>query len=351
MTIILTTVGTSLMTNAKRKNPDINNSAEYLTCYLRDTKPEDASAETNSLSRLMQRDDSVVFIHSQTEEGKQCATVLEKHYRSLGYHSSSIEVSGLNYKEKQFKMQGMRSLVDVLIGQIKKAREENRMVSINATGGFKAETAYATMVGLIFKVPVYYIHEMFKEVVEIPRIPLDWDYSLIADNEEFFVWIDSGIRLYEEAEQRLKAIDRNIEIRMLLIHEDDCTYLSPAGDALFRAFTIEIDRAKQIPLFLSDSALKYYNQMEPVTKNAFHKQFDRLRMPNIRKPNTHQEPQCDVFLFPSGRYNERIFYTEEDGHLKIYELAIHDERYDRLIKKGVNRGNYPEHDFKILEVR
>lgn len=52
-------------------------------------------------------------------------------------------------------MRGLRSLVATLIDQIRQEKKQVREVLINATGGFNAEIAYATLVGLLFDVPVY----------------------------------------------------------------------------------------------------------------------------------------------------------------------------------------------------
>jgi len=72
-------------------------------------------------------------------------------------------------------MRGLRSLVATLISLIRKERAGGREVLVNATGGFKAEIAYATLVGLLFDVPVYYIHEAFQDIIEMPPTPIGWD--------------------------------------------------------------------------------------------------------------------------------------------------------------------------------
>ncbi|MER3473403.1 MAG: hypothetical protein C4335_05085 [Armatimonadota bacterium] len=146
---IVTTAGTSLLTNAERAGK-----AKSLQTYLRFTEQEKASAETNSLSRLLQEGDRIVFLHSQTKEGERAATALATFYSNNGYPSDLREVYDLQYHENRFKMRGLRALVATLVDIIRQEREQGREVLINATGGFKAEIAYATLVGLLFDVPV-----------------------------------------------------------------------------------------------------------------------------------------------------------------------------------------------------
>ena len=70
------------------------------------------------------------------------------------YKASVEKIPDLDYEESRFKVKGLRSLVSTLI---KLVREYNASgeVSINATGGFKAEMAYANLIGLLFNVPVF----------------------------------------------------------------------------------------------------------------------------------------------------------------------------------------------------
>lgn len=75
MRTVLTTVGTSLLTNFRRdraisgdQTPTLNDLREYLA----QTPAERASAETNSLMRLLQEDDYLVFLRSETLKGS-CA--------------------------------------------------------------------------------------------------------------------------------------------------------------------------------------------------------------------------------------------------------------------------------------
>lgn len=237
MRTILTTVGTSLLGNYRRERKEESPTEDQLFFCLRETPPEAASAETNSLSRLLQEGDRIVFLHSQTGEGKRCAQALRRHYESRGWTAEAQEVSDLDYAESRFKIRGLRALVATLISRLLDERKQGRRVLINATGGFKAEIAYATVVGLLFDAPVYYIHEAFRDIIEMPPMPIGWDYSLLADHEEFFEWVCESDRTTVEVDARLQ--DLPAEVRLLLAEEGGVTQLSPAGYAFYEAFEIE----------------------------------------------------------------------------------------------------------------
>ena len=206
MRSILTTVGTSLRTNAMRRLNVPEVQEQHLAAYLHATTAEQACAETNSLSRLLQEGDRIVLLYSDTVEGHQCALALQRWYTTQRYSTDMAPIPHLTYTANHFKMRGLRSLVATLIALIRRERQQGRAVCLNATGGFKAEIAYATLVGLLFDVPVYYIHEAFRDIIEMPPTPIGWDYTLLADYEEFFTWVHTDLRSTAEVQARLRGL-------------------------------------------------------------------------------------------------------------------------------------------------
>lgn len=342
MRTILTTVGTSLLTNAKRDLKVEQPNEQQLANYIRHTSAEKASAETNSLSRLLQPGDHIVLLHSQTEESKKCAETLQRHYEGLGYKVSLREVPDLTYAESRFKMRGLRSLVATLIDLIRSERKQGREVVVNATGGFKAEIAYATLVGLLFDVPVYYIHEAFRDIIEMPPTPISWDYSLLAEHEEFFEWISADLRQTEEVDERLHGLPG--EIRLLLAEEEGFTLLSPAGEAFYEAYRDRVEQAKFVPILLSGAAWHTYNNSEPSIRRLFERALKKLRLKELRIGKADRVSNCDCLVFPKGHRDERLFFYEgEDGSIRVCELARHsDQSYEQLIERGVRRKDYQD---------
>lgn len=340
MRTILVTVGTSLLTNAGRKlckKPEEMNDADIAN-YLRTAEPEEASAETNSLSRMLQKDDKLVFLHSDTPEGERCAQLLRNHYERQGYEAEIQKIPDLNYKESRFKMRGLRSLVATMVERIQREREQGREVLINATGGFKAEIAYAVLVGLLFDLSVVYIHERFGDIIEMPPVPIEWDYSLLADHEDFFEWLEADFRKSEEVDQRLHG--RPAELRMLLAEEEGYTFLSPAGETFYRAFKQRMAEVEGVRVLLSREAQQSYEQMGEQRRKQVSDYLRRLKLPEWRRRNSEQPENIDCLVALRGHIDLRLLYYEAEDGLRVCEILSHDE-YERILRRGeFKRGNY-----------
>ena len=142
----------------------------------------------------------------------------------------------LEQNEAQFERHGLRELVNILVDEIIRAKRQDREMIINATGGFKVEIAYTTMVGMIFEVPVKYIYQDFIQPINFPVLPITWNIDLLLEYEAFFDWIEADIRTYFEVEKRLKAIPDKERILSLRLppDADGHIFLSPAGEILWR---------------------------------------------------------------------------------------------------------------------
>lgn len=342
MRTILITVGTSLLTNAQRHWQKQELSDQEIANYLSRTDPIRASAEKNSLSRLLREGDKLIFLHSQTEEGKFCADSLRRYYENQGYRSESQEIPDLTYTESRFKMRGLRSLVATLIERIRQERQAQREVLINATGGFKAEIAYATVVGLLFDVPVYYIHEAFRDIIQMPPTPIGWDYSLIAEHEEFFEWLNADLHSTNEVDNRLRGLPRAEEVHLLLVEEEGFTFLSPTGEAFYEAYKARLEQVQGTPIWLSKVAWQTYRQAEASVQALFDRALAKLRLPELRKSRSDHVRNSDCLVFPKGHRDERVFYFEnEEGEVYVCELTRHsDKSYEQAIQRGVKRDSY-----------
>lgn len=250
MAIILTTTGTSLMTNAKSslgKSSKEKITQEELVQYMSETPPKEASAETNSLLKIAQPTDKIVFLYTATPEGKMCAEIIKTYLTNRDW---SVRMQELLIENDEFKFErkGLRHLVDILIKEITQAQSKSQQVIINATGGFKAEIAYTTMVGMIFQVPVKYIYQNFNQPITFPALPITWDTEIMLTYDHFFEWIDSEPRYYKAVEDRLKRIPEKDKISVFLLPPDseECIYLSVAGDILWQRLRQQRQEAEEI---------------------------------------------------------------------------------------------------------
>lgn len=341
-TVILTTVGTSLLLNARREGRVSH--AEILEYLSND--PKAASAETNSLLGIWQPGDEVVLLHSDTEEGARAAELVQGYWQRKGA-CSVVRIPGLAYEAQGFVDYGLKHFVQTLAGEIRKAARAQKEVVINATGGFKAEIAYATALGLIFKVPVYYIHERFREVVTLPPSPFGWDSSALLYNEDFFDWIEAEPRTKPEVESHVKSLVHESEVRLLLEDTPDgYTMLSPLGQAYLEAFRLELEQSQAIPVYLSKKARQSWGGFDPSTQNKYRHLLERLRLPSRLGQSERKSGGGDALGYPKGPTSERLFYAEVGGALYVFELTQHGREYEAFCSSGLWWRDYPKDSFE-----
>lgn len=188
MQTIIMTVGTSLRTNDDRTLPDgqkrpwatrkdkfqdcrIFERIEVPLAWMKTADLELISAETNTLWRLDSApDDRILLLHSATDSGQECAEVLQVYFQDhLGQAHVDIEpIPEINYDldESGSPLEQMAKLLRQRIEQA----QEHGLVTLAATGGFKAQTMVMGLVGNALQVPVCYIHEAYKTLVYLPYI-------------------------------------------------------------------------------------------------------------------------------------------------------------------------------------
>jgi hypothetical protein len=193
---------------------------------------------------------------------------------------------------------------------------------------------------LLFNVPVYYIHEAFREIIKMPPTPISWDYSLMANCEEFFEWVFEGDRQTAEVDTRLRGMPD--EIRLLLAEEEGFTLLSPAGEAFYEAYRDRVVQAKPEPLLLSAQAWGTYRAAAPEVQQLFSRTLKKLRLRELRIRGADRVRNCDCLVYPKGHRDERVFFFDgEDGNVRVCELSRHsDGSYERMIARGVRRDDY-----------
>jgi len=237
---ILCTVGTSLLTNTDSRpwagwNPRKGHplpSPDAVDQWLMAADATSASAEINTLARLdLLATDTLVLLHSDTPEGRFCAERLKSFYDSRVREASLVQIGKLGYGAAQFTS-GLKALVDATIRRVHQAQQCGMQTVFCATGGFKAEIAFLNLMGALLGIEVVYLHELHKELVRLPRLPLTWDAGFVERHRDFFLWIDSEPRNSAEVESWLKG---RPELRPLVEDgEDGFTYLSAAGNLLYK---------------------------------------------------------------------------------------------------------------------
>jgi putative CRISPR-associated protein (TIGR02619 family) len=237
---IICTVGTSLLTNHddrpwagwNARNKDPLPSTSVVQAWLERGDPVHASAETNTLHSLdLAETDALAFLHSDTDEGLFCAERLAEQYRSSCRDIHLERIGRLGYGAAVFTG-GLKAFVDVTLRLVRSGRERGYQPLFCASGGFKAEISFLNLIGALLEIEVFYIHELHRELIRLPRLPLSWDSGFVSKHEDFFSWIDSEPRRSCDVESRLKG---RPELRWLIEEDEEgYAYLTAAGDLLFK---------------------------------------------------------------------------------------------------------------------
>ncbi|MGB9553523.1 MAG: putative CRISPR-associated protein, partial [bacterium] len=284
-----------------------------------------------------QEGDQLIFLHSDTTEGELCATVLGRYYEQKGYQTTVEVIPHLSYREAHFRSRGLRSLVGKLVKIIEDERNrwgQSAEIIINATGGFKAEGAYATLVGLLFNVPVYYIHEVFQEIVKMPVVLVRWDYSVVAEYEELLHFISQDLRSRQEVKKIFPTIPEAVSA--LLEEEENCVLLSPAGEVVFRAYQEKLREFSSMPVFLSSEARRWFEKADETVKEEMRRIIRKLKLPEVRHYGAEAIKRSPCFVYPRRHKNERVIFCEHDGALRICAFARHSDRsYEMLLERKI----------------
>lgn len=341
---IISTVGTSLLGNLN--NPKRNPNGLTEPYDLLKANPQDASAEANAVTRLAEAGDDLVFLHSDTTEGEQCAAALTRYFEAEDYRTRMERIAGLAYNEKGFVSHGLRELVRLVAHEIRRVARAGKPAHLNATGGFKAEIAYATALGLMLGVPVSYIHEKFGDIITLPATPIAWDYSLFAWYSDFFEWIDAEPRPSAEVQARLTALPDTVAL--LLEDDGEYTYLSPLGEAYLETYRGEADQRQ--PIRLSAQAKATLDAQDFTTRTGFLQLLERLRKGEAGDWQRSAETLSGgVSKFPKGHSALRAFVYEQGGVLHVLELSGHREerRYQDLMQ-SIRWSQYEHGDWSEL---
>jgi putative CRISPR-associated protein (TIGR02619 family) len=206
---LICTVGASILSNANRPNSPEQlkqliseaQSGNITSETLRKiTNPHDKTwgAEINSVASLVEKGfldskQKIFLLVSDTPEGNLIGNILKEYFQKnkndLEFESVDlVKVDKLSDKNRfEFKFYGLRNLVREMANCVRGNLDRS---IINATGGYKAVIAYATLLGQALSVPVYYLFETFDEIIELLPIPVKFDPNLYKDYSKIFAMLE-----------------------------------------------------------------------------------------------------------------------------------------------------------------
>lgn len=307
-TLVITTTGTSLLTNRDDRpwagwhRGEPLPSAEKVQQWLGQLQDEDlvkASAELHTWYRLgvfdPDSDYKVALVHSQTDEGRFCANTLAKYAESRGIEAETCEVKSLRYTDSKEFNKGLSNLAKTLSSLIAR-RQQVGSVIMAATGGFKAEIAVANLVGALLGCAVYYIYEQFEELVCIDPLPVGF-----ARN-----WVTQGpvCGLLENVFKEENDVVRPAEVRNYVLQE-------PRIDSL-----LEYDKDEVALNMLGITAKKLLQQSVPDWPRPSERNpEDKINLANAPH-HRPRETEDVVRILADNPYTTLIRYDPEGGYAR-----------------------------------
>lgn len=217
--ILICTVGTSLLNNLKRADEAsqalvASQNWKQLSLHLLEQQNTDrlCGAEINSITRICEQGmlaerGRLIFLVSDTEDGKHTGQVLKQYYdhsrNPLSFGEVEvIDLVGLNDDSASFQKVGLKNLVRAISTEVRKFSAA--AIAINATGGYKAQISFAGMIGQALEIPVYYLFERFAEIIELPPQPISLDLAF---------WLNHYV-VFEQLEQKQTLLKSEVDLDM-----------------------------------------------------------------------------------------------------------------------------------------
>lgn len=258
--ILICTVGTSLLSNARRQEESPLHACAArgdwagIAAELLRLPPEhrECGAEINSIASMVRggwlpERTRLLLLVSDTPDGRDTGEILTAYFHSpacpVGFgNTAAVTVAGLQDSDpRAFRNKGLRELVRI-IGDAARRYGANRM-AINATGGYKAQISFAGLIGQSLGMPVYYLFEAFSEVIDLPPQPVALDFALWLEHYDLLSRLEQANLLPR------KEVPADLDDRLLaLLHMEEIdgaewAALSPIGELFHMTYRLQFPEA------------------------------------------------------------------------------------------------------------
>jgi len=354
---VITMVGTSLFENYfdKDKNSKINNSIKSNYSQLKKNNPphcqwdkyksdreplrqlllkwsanDQSSAEIKSLLKIQSelKDNlDVYLLATDTVLSRLAAEIIRDRFNSQTNCQITVKdvcvIDGLRIdKPTVFKETGLPKLLEC----INKIQPD----CLNITGGYKGVIPYLTIFGQVKNIPTVYIYEDADELIEIPQLPIDFDFSIIEDN--YYAFEELARNPYKEKLIPLLAVNReqaeiifNSLLTNQLIREnlEGKIEFTVWGKLLFKHYAKDTNYRDLIGNIVELKLFKYF--VEKGCKNVKHS--------NKELENGSHKAEIDVY-FENEDGSITAIEVKPGGNVPIWEEKEKNESFEYKLTKG-----------------
>jgi CRISPR/Cas system-associated protein Csm6 len=346
---IITTVGTSLLTNALGTNTSRNlgfkrtkglrfNESENrkhqideikraLKKYIERTDAS-VSAEIDSIIKIAneyKEECDVYLIATDTIQSPICAEYIQKWFEQKNTafistihfrNSAEFIIEDLQVKEKQaFERKGLTNLFDK-INAIAGEYWDN--IVFNITGGYKSLIPFMSITAQINNVLTYYNFQETKDdhfdLLKIPNIPINVDYALFDKYWEEIEKIATTGEIIDNYQLRQ-------DLESILEIEGDMMILSSLGYVLWGNY-----KSRYFLFYCPDDVYKSIENTDEL-KKIIQEDFSRMEM---RLSHINPEPNNHKLTYKRARSVQRIYYFyDNEGIPLVYKVFNNHDAHEK----------------------
>lgn len=318
------------------------------------TDKTNASAEIKSLVKLKEelKDDFEIYLLcSDTVLSRLAGEILKEKLSDIQslspYHIFRYTIADIQVKSMEQFKKGMCNLINKIY-HIAGSYWAN--IVINITGGYKATVPYLTILAQVNKCPIYYIFEGVDALIKIPYIPLDINWKVFEENENFFMELER-----KEIEEIPSGINYREEVESLIERVDNLISINPLGITLWEKYKERYD-IFYISEIVENSIGCYKKDYREICKKSFLELKRRLQTdPHHSDLNhglsidlkgfkcfKHKEENLQVrILYKTGERTTQYGSTNKDIYIGIIAIGseVHnvDSEYVELFNKNGNK--------------
>lgn len=289
--VVVSTVGTSLLTNQIDRNNDaekawyglLRDCANLKAAEIEDeqiikiiltlqTRANEKlktankqvvrrlSAELNGIYGIYDnklgrgKEDIHVLIATDTEQGRVTAQIVEEYLRSNGITNASCKIPpGLSTASTTAFTEGIDELIVWFRQNLKSNQQQGYKICFNLVGGFKSLQGYLNTIGMFYADEIIYIFEgAGSELITIPRLPINIDREALKPHLVNLALLDAGASLsFREAEGIPESLIAVVDDKITLSSWGDLIW-SECKDEFLSASLLDFPRIEYQNTFIRD---------------------------------------------------------------------------------------------------
>jgi putative CRISPR-associated protein (TIGR02619 family) len=309
------------------------------------------SAEIHSLVRSnVKRGDRVFLLASDTDEGEVGARLSREYLTGrLGLDRDDVlcrRVEGMQVADaERFRREGVPNYFRIVLKEGERCGWYD--VVLHPTAGYKALVPYATLLGMLFGVPVRYIFERSPELLELPPLPVEIDRARLQPILPALQRFDRETDLAEDVFWGKTPFEDRQRLAVLVAPGAGAERVTLSEIGLLVYERLQKTRGAQpLAVYLSRRAWDQFTDTPPGWGVA-----DFLRsLRTAADVDRYRHSVSDGSLWLKAPHTPNRFRVELEGdRLLVYEILGHDA-YERAIGRDWRRSQYrPFTRFDVID--